>query len=240
MVIYTVSLTPTGPGDGNTAGFQLSGSVDSVTVTVPERIPSHTAGSNSKPHFQGALTANGHVLTLSSNATTSCQNATDPLSAAATAIFAALPRGIAPRQSWTDTVSTVTCRGRTPIQATTVRQYTAIADTVWGGKPALLLARHDTLIVRNRPDSSAASVDDSANHGVAGAIDSASANAARDSTNAMEATGSGHADFAIYVDPRSGLLLHATGTSHTEILVTTGGSRFPFSEEAHQTITLLK
>jgi hypothetical protein len=227
-IIYSVSITPSGPGNGAATAFQLSGSVDSVAVTIPERIPTPTAGSNSRPHFQGALAANGPLAALSSNATIPCQNATDPLSAAAAGLFIAFPRGIAPNQRWSDTVSTVTCRGRMPLEATAIRQYTAITDTVWEGRAALRLARHDSLIIRNRPDSSTNS---------AGTPDST---AAPDSTEVMDAAGSGTADFTLYVDPRSGVLLHAAGTSHTEILVTTGGSRFPFREEARQTITLLQ
>ena len=78
-VLYTVSIAPATPPSADGPAFQLTGSVDSVAVTIPERIPTPTAGSNSKPHFQGAIAADGHVLSLSSNATTSCTNATDPL-----------------------------------------------------------------------------------------------------------------------------------------------------------------
>jgi hypothetical protein len=231
-IIYSVSIAPASLPNAPRSAFQLSGSVDSVAVTIPERIPTPTAGSNSKPHFQGDLATDGHLIALSSNATTSCQNAIDPLSAAAAGLFVALPRGIAPNQRWSDTVSTVTCRGRMPLEATAIRQYTAITDTVWEGRAALRLARHDSLTFRNRPDSSADSV--------APRNSTATGSASRDSTETMDATGSGHADFTLYVDARSGVLLHAVGASHTEILVTTSGSRFPFREEARQTITLLK
>lgn len=230
-VIYTVSIAPAGSSGGGSSAFQLSGSVDSVAVTIPERIPTPTAGSNSRPRFQGALAANGHLDAITSDATTPCQNATDPLSAAAAGLFVALPRGISPNQSWSDTVSTVTCRGRTALETTAIRQYRAVDDTVWGGRAAILLTRHDSLIIRNRPDSSADTV--STTH-------SAASTAVHDSAEAMAAAGSGQADFTLYVDPRSGVLLQAMGTSRTEILVTTGGSRFPFREEARQTITLLK
>ncbi len=231
-IIYSVSITPPAPTNGPHSAFQLSGSVDSVAVTIPERIPTPTAGSNSKPHFQGDLATDGHLIALSSNATTPCQNAVDPLSAAAASLFVTLPQGIAPNQRWADTVSTITCRGRMPLETTVIRQYTAITDTVWQGRAALRLARHDSLTIRNRPDSSV----DSVVAPNSTAIDSAS----RDSTETMDATGSGHADFTLYVDPRSGVLLHAAGASDTQILVMTSGSRFPFREEAHQTITLLR
>jgi hypothetical protein len=222
MVLYTVSIEPTSALDGGSPAFQVTGSVDSVAVTIPERIPTPTAGSNSRPHFQGAIAANGHLTALASDATTPCQDATDPLSAAATSLFIALPAGISPNESWTDTVSTVTCRGRMPMLTTATRQYKAITDTVWNGREALLLTRHDSLAIRSRADS---------------AIDTT---VAADTADTMEAAGNGHGDFILFVDPRSGVLLQATGTSHTDILVTTGNSRFPFREDARQTITLLK
>jgi hypothetical protein len=223
MVLYTVSIAPTTPPSADGPAFQLTGSVDSVAVTIPERIPTPTAGSNSKPHFQGAIAADGHVLSLSSNATTSCTNATDPLSAAAALLFVALPEGISPAQSWTDTVTTTTCRGRLPLVTTVTRQYKAITDTVWQGQPALLIARTDSLTIVRRRDSTAD----------AGGV-------TRDSADAMQAIGSGRGEFTLYVDPHTGVLFEATGKSRTDILVTTASSRFPFHEEARQTITLLK
>ncbi len=221
-VFYTVSIVPTGSNSGG-GSFQMSGSVDSVAVTVPERIPTPTAGSNSKPHFQGVLAADGHVLAISSNASTACANATDPLSAGATLLFVALPQGLSPADTWTDSVSTTTCRGRMPLITTATRHYTAITDTVWHGREAILIARTDSLLIRNRPDTTTDSTIASGNI-----------------TNVMEAAGNGFGEFRLYVDPRSGALLEAIGTSRTEILVTTGSSRFPFHEEARQTIILLK
>lgn len=221
-VLYTVSVEPMSASNGGSSAFRLTGSVDSVAVTIPERIPSSTAGSNSRPRFQGAMAANGHVTALASDATTACQDAIDPLSAAATSLFIALPEKISPNESWTDTVSTVTCRGRIALITTATRQYKAITDTLWRGRAALLLTRHDSLAIRSRADSSADTT------------------IAADTTDTMAATGSGHGDFTLYVDPTSGVLFEATGTSHTEILVTTLESRFPFREDAHQTITLLK
>ncbi len=169
------------------------------------------------------MAADGHVLSLSSNATTSCTNATDPLSAAAALFFVALPEGISPAERWTDSVTTTTCRGRTPLVTTVMRHYKAITDTVWRGRPALLIARIDSLTIRSRADSTTDSV-----------------GASHDSTDMMAATGSGRGEFTLYIDPRTGVLLEATGTNRTDILVTTASSRFPFHEEARQTITLLK
>ena len=219
-VLYTVTIAP---ADGQAIGspaFAVTGSVDSVTVSTPERVPTPTAGSNSNPHFQAALAADGQLISLTSNATTPCQGATDPLSAAASMLFVTLPAAISPQESWSDTVSTVTCRGRMPMIATTTRQYRAVTDTVWRGRPALLLTRTDSLDIESRSDS--------------GSIGTT------DSTGSMKATGKGHAAFTLYVDPRSGVLLEAAGRSHTDILVTTGNSSFPFREDARQTIALLR
>jgi hypothetical protein len=225
-VLYSVSLEPTASDGRSASAFQLTGSVDSVAVTIPERIPTPTAGSNSKPRFHGALAADGHVIDLVSDATTSCRDAVDPLSAAATSLFIALPAGISPKQSWSDTVTTVTCRGRMPLVATVTRHYTAITDTVWGGRAALLITRHDSLDIRNRPDSISQAM--------------AESGSVLDTTQQMTAAGVGRSDFTVYVDPGTGLLLAAIGVTHTEILVTTGSSRYPFREEARLAITLLQ
>jgi len=230
-VIYTLAIEPATALDASTLAFQLSGSVDSVAVTIPERIPTPTAGTNSNPRFQGTMTASGHLASLTSNATTPCTDATDPLSAAVTGLLVAFPDGISPTQSWTDTVVTVTCRGRLPLVTTVTRHYTAITDTVWRGEAAVLLTRHDSSTIQSRPDSAAQTAM------IAGV---SSPTQARDSAEAMTASGTGYGDFEILVDPHSGVLLEARGTSHTNILVTTANSRFPFQESASQTITLLR
>jgi len=222
-VVYSIALTPTTATGDDDAAFQFNGAVDSVSVTIPERIPVPTAGSNSKPHFQGTLAADGHLLSITSNATSPCTDAVDPLSAASTLLFATLPKGISPGTRWTDTVSTTTCRGRLPIVTTATRHYEAIADSSWQGRPAILVARTDSLSIASRSPSSAA---ESAIGSIA------------DSTG-MGATGRGGGTFTLLLDPASGILLESTGTTHTEILVTMGSARFPFQEEAHQTISLL-
>jgi hypothetical protein len=230
MVIYNVSIKPpTGQVGGSPTTFELTGSVDSVAVTTPERVPTPTAGSNSKPHFQATLAADGQLFALSSYSTTPCAQASVPLSAAATMLFVTLPPAIAPNESWSDTVSTVTCRGRMPVVATATRHYSVLGDTVWEGRAALLIARVDSLKIESRPDSTRDTTSDTTRHTM------------RDTTaETMKAAGTGRADFMLYVDPSSGVLLQATGKSHTEILVTTGHSAFPFREDARQTITLLR
>jgi hypothetical protein len=174
------------------------------------------------PHFQAQLAANGQLTSLTSNATTPCLSATDPLSAAAVQLFVTLPAAISPGEVWSDTVVSATCRGRMPVTTTAIRQYRAVTDTVWEGMGALLLTRADSLLIESRPGSQPGSVSSS------------------DTAASMRATGTGRAEFTLYVDPSSGVLLESTGQSHTEILVTTRSSRFPFREDARQTITLVR
>jgi hypothetical protein len=210
--VYTVSIAPTREPVSSSVPFEVVGSVDSVAVTTPGRIPTPTAGSNVRPHFRAELGSDGRVVNLTSDATTACQAAVDPLSAAALTLFVTIPPTISVGASWKDTVSTITCRGRMAVITTAIRQYKVVTDTVIGSRPALLLRRTDSLNVRNRPDTT---------------------------SGQMTAAGAGSAAFLLYVDPASGMLLNATGQSHTEILVIAGDSRYQFREDAKQTIALL-
>jgi hypothetical protein len=211
--IYTVTIAPSKETAGGALQLEVTGSVDSVSVTTPERIPTPTAGSDIRPRFHARLASGGQLIDLSSDATTACQQAIDPLSAAAMGLFVTLPPAISVGTSWSDTISTVTCRGRMPIITTAVRQYRVIKDTLLANTRALQLARTDSIHVSNRPDTAA---------------------------DQMKADGAGSATFTLYVDPKSGMLLNAAGQSHTEILVTAGDSLFPFREDARQTITLIR
>lgn len=217
-IVYSITLAPALDTGADGTIFRFSGSVDSVAVTIPDRIPVPTAGSNSKPHFQGTLAADGHLLTIASNATSLCAGTVDPLTAASTLLFAVLPEGISPGSRWADTASTTTCRGRLPLLVTATRHYEAIDDTLWGGRRALLITRTDSLAIHSTPKNDSLT---------------------SDSTDSMRAHGSGMGAFTLLLDPSSGTLLQASGMSRTEILVTMGTTRFPFQEEAHQTITLL-
>ena len=178
------------------------------------------------PHFQAQLATDGQLTSLTSNATTPCLSATDPLSAAAVQLFVTLPAAISPGEVWSDTVVSATCRGRMPVTTTAIRQYRAVTYTVWEGMRALLLTRADSLLIESRPGSQPGSQP--------GSVSSS------DTADSMRATGTGRAEFTLYVDPSSGVLLESTGQSHTEILVTTRSSRFPFREDARQTITLVR
>ena len=100
------------------------------------------------------------------------------------------------------------------IITTAIRQYRAESDTVVGKHSALRVRRTDSLQLKNRPDTT--------------------------TSEQMTAEGAGSGSYVLYVDPKSGTLLNATGQSHTEILIVTGDSRYPFREDARQTITLLE
>lgn len=213
--VYTVTLTPARKPSGSGVPFELTGSVDSVVVTTPERVPMPTAGSDIRPHFHAELASDGRLANLTSDATIACQEAIDPLSAAAATLFVTLPPAISPGATWRDTVSTVTCRGRMAVITTAIRQYRAESDTVAGKQPVLRVVRTDSIRVKNRPDTITTS-------------------------EQMTAEGTGSGTLVLYVDPKSGALLNATGQSHTEILIVAGTSRYPFREDARQTITLLR
>jgi hypothetical protein len=141
-----------------------------------------------------------------------CAGGTEPAVAAVHSLFVRTPGSLAMGTTWSDTLTTVTCRGDLPITTTAVRNYRVLGQTTWNGRPALEIERKGTITLA------------SADSGVA--------------ARRIKITGSGAASSTLRIDPATGLLLTGSSSQQASLTITTGRSTLPFRQEATETITL--
>jgi hypothetical protein len=145
-----------------------------------------------------------------------------PVSAVVTAgreLLTALPVPLIPAAEWTDSTTTVTCRGALPLIARSVRQSRASWVSVPGdwsrraGDVAFEIARTTTTTISGQGRAAGRQVD---------------------------LSGAGQGSSLLYVDPELGVLLGGTGNGSTKIVVDAGSQRQEFIQTVHQQVRLLR
>jgi hypothetical protein len=145
-----------------------------------------------------------------------------PVSAVVSAgreLLTALPVPLTPAAEWTDSTTTVTCRGALPLVARSVRQSRASWVSVpadWSrhqGDVAYEIARTTTTTISGQGRAAGRQVD---------------------------LSGGGQGSSVLYVDSELGVLLGGTGNGSTKIVVDAGTQRQEFIQTVHQQMRLLR
>ena len=148
-----------------------------------------------------------------------CSSPVTPIVNAGREVLPALPLPLAPAAEWTDSTTTITCRGAVPLIARSIRQSRAswaLLPAEWSrqsGDVAFEVARTTTTTINGQGH-------------VAG--------------RAVDLTGQGQGSSLLYVDPEAGILLGGTGNGSTRIIVDAGSQRQEFTQVVHQQLRLLR
>jgi hypothetical protein len=148
-----------------------------------------------------------------------CSSPVSPIVTAGREVLTALPIPLAPAAEWTDSTTTITCRGAVPLIARSVRQSHAawaIVPAEWSRQAsdvAFEVARTTTTTISGQGH-------------VAG--------------RAVDLGGQGQGSSLLYVDPEAGILLGGTGNGSTKIVVDAGSQRQEFTQIVHQQLRLLR
>ena len=203
---------------GDSGTITVQGTVDSFTVTN-SRTGGVAPASTDVPFMMTAV-LDGRLQTTSAiDSTSVCAT---PVSAVVTAgreLLTALPVPLVPAAEWTDSTTTVTCRGALPLIARSVRQSRASWVSVpadWSrraGDVAFEVARTTTTTISGQGRAAGRQVD---------------------------LSGGGQGSSVLYVDPELGVLLGAIGNGSTKIVVDAGTQRQEFVQTVHQQVRLLR
>jgi hypothetical protein len=210
VALYTIALQPDG------AQLALSGAVDSVAVVAegPQGRPTApAAGDTTRRHFTGTISPQGALMSLAATPAGSCEGGVDPVVANARELVVRLPATVTAGTTWRDTATMVTCRGQVPLTTTAAREYRVVGPTTWSETPALQIERRTTTSVQGSGSQAGQTI---------------------------SVSGSGSSTSTLYVDRVTGVLLGASGESHSTLTVTTPRSSLPFRQDARDQITLLK
>jgi hypothetical protein len=148
-----------------------------------------------------------------------CSSPVSPIVTAGREVLTALPLPLAPAAEWTDSTTTITCRGSVPLIARSGRQSRAswaLVPAEWSRQSndvAFEVARTTTTAISGQGH-------------VAG--------------RAVDLSGQGQGSSLLYVDPEAGILLGGTGNGSTKIVVDAGSQRQEFTQIVHQQLRLLR
>jgi hypothetical protein len=203
---------------GDSGTITVQGTVDSFTVSN-SRAPGAVPPSTDVPFVMTASLDGRLQSTSTIDSTSVCAT---PVSAVVTAgreLLTALPVPLIPAAEWTDSTTTVTCRGALPLIARSVRQSRALWVSVpadWSrhqGDVAFEIARTTTTTISGQGRAAGRQVD---------------------------LSGGGQGSSVLYVDPELGVLLGGTGNGSTKIVVDAGTQRQEFTQTVHQQVRLLR
>ena len=120
----------------------ISGSLDSFTVQGSGRLaanPPHVASDTIR--FRGEATTLGRILVFTAEQPARCESPDDALVAAVRDLIIPLSDPVAAGATWSDTLTTVSCRGGIALTTTATRHYEVRGLTMHAGRQALELAR---------------------------------------------------------------------------------------------------
>jgi hypothetical protein len=203
---------------GDSGTITVAGTVDTFTVTS-SRTPAVSPVSTDVPFtmtafLDGRLEGASAIDSLAVCAT--------PVSAVVTAgreLLTALPVALSPAAEWTDSTTTVTCRGALPLVARSVRQSRA----AWVSVPADWARRTGDLAFE-----------------VTRTTTTTISGQGRAAGRQVSLGGGGQGSSVLYVDPELGVLLGGTGNGSTKVVVDAGSQRREFIQTVHQQVRLLR
>ncbi|MFL5562307.1 MAG: hypothetical protein ACJ79K_12610 [Gemmatimonadaceae bacterium] len=203
---------------GDSGMISIAGSVDTFTVTS-SRSGAAAPPSVGVPFRMMAFPDGRLVDSTAVDSAAVCATPVSPIVTAGREILAALPIPLAPAAQWTDSTTTVTCRGAVPLIARSVRQSRAswaLVPADWSRQAsdvAFEVARTTTTIISGQGHVAGRQVD---------------------------LSGQGQGSSLLYVDPEAGVLLGGTGNGSTKIVVDAGSQRQEFVQTVHQQVRLLR
>jgi len=203
---------------GDSGTITVDGTVDTFTVTS-SRVGAVAPASTAVPFTISAF-LDGRLQTAPVvDSAAVCATPVSPVVALGRDLLTALPVPLVPAVEWTDSTTTITCRGALPLVAHSVRQSRASWVTVpadWSrhqGDVAFEIARTTTTTISGQGRAAGRQVD---------------------------VSGKGQGTNMLYVDPEIGILLGGVGTSSARIVVDAGSQRQEFVQTVRQQVRLLR
>lgn len=192
--IYSFTLTPLSDS------FTLHAKVESVRNNARTQIQKIVVDTSISPEFQAIISSTGHISSLTGNKATSCVKGIDPTATRIFELRLEYPRKrIKIGDKWSDTVSTITCRGKTPLIQQNIRSYELIEFSSLRQRNVAKIYRTVSAVFKGK---------------------------STDPKNHLTVNGSGTNESMLYTDQTTGVLLESNGSSHFSLIVRTSRGIF--------------
>ncbi|HUF26706.1 MAG TPA: hypothetical protein VMM18_06970 [Gemmatimonadaceae bacterium] len=192
-------------------GFRVDGRVESFGVSgVTGEM---NAGVDQLPiEFSMAIDSLGRLSEFSSPDTSTCGSPSAALLASARELLVLPPHTLDLTTTWTDSTSSIVCRGDIPIVTEARREHRVSGTVALRDRRAVRMLRRSTVTISG---------------------------ASTRPTQVVRVTGSGTADAEFFLDPVSGRFLGGTSRSTADISFDAASRREHFRQHVRQTITPL-
>lgn len=183
-------------GDGSAP--RVRGTVDSFSVAAGGRVRANPQALSAPLPFEGVVGGALQVAGPRADSVVACGAPNESLLAAAARTLVPLPASLGAGQSWTDTLTTIVCRGAVPIATETVNRYTVEGPARMDGVEGVRVLRSSTLAISGSGSPRG---------------------------RAVSVTGTGSASGDLFFDAAGGRLLHSLSESTTNLTVDAAGTR---------------
>lgn len=206
-VFYSVTIAATNDGSGLAT---LTGALDSTTAHMT--IESKSASNFTHPEiFRATLTRTNEINVSTSGDFLTCSNRYNSLSARIFELVVSYPKSSAKvGDTWSDTVTSITCHGKTPLKQQAIRRYEIQEFTHQEEQAIVKIQRYAVVTFTN---------------------------AVSQPNNKLSVSGGGSSTATLYLNRDNGLLLLSDNQSRTELIVTTSRGVFPFTQNTITHIT---
>jgi hypothetical protein len=206
-VFYSIVIGANVAGGDTTALTSILDS--SITSSSPKKKTPDDSIPRQELHL--TLTKNNEVVFPTSDSVLTCTGKNSRAMQRLLEIITPFPqRPVKIGDSWSDTLSTTICHGKTPLVQQTVRQYHILDFIQREGRDLVKVQRNTTITLTSLSNQAAAN---------------------------LTASGSGSSISTLYLNRQSGALLDSDSQSQLQLTITTSRGAFPFTQMTTTHIT---
>ena len=185
--------------------FGISGRIDSVSVKSQVHPITNSSDSTKKLlELHETLSRNGNIHLRAHEKVTDCSMVSTSMISRIYEIVIPFPSSkLKLGDKWTDTVSTTSCHGRTPITQQTVRRFEVASFTTWRETSAVEIHRF--------------------------AANTFTGSSMETNTH-LSANGTGSSNATLFINRKTGSLLESNSQSNSILTIVTSRGQFPFTQ----------
>jgi hypothetical protein len=202
---YSVNIVPAQDS------FSVVGTVDSSTINSRLQTRALSTDSTNINEFHGALSTQGKLQSTVQLQSAGCSSTSNSTASRIYELILPYPKDtVRIGDKWSDTVSSTSCHGRTPLTQRTIREFEIKEFTTWHQRSAVEVQRLASITF---------------------------AGASSETNTHLSASGSGSGEATLLIDRNTGALLESVAHTKSMLTIVTSRGEFPFTQVTSTHIT---
>jgi len=203
---YSVIISPAADS------FSVAGKVDSSTINSRLQTRTTKGDSTQTSEFHGALSKRGELRTSSQQRSPDCSSSSNSAASRIYELILPYPKDrIKVGDRWSDTVSSTSCHGRTPLTQRVIRDFEVKQFLTWHEQNAVEVKRLAAMTFSG---------------------------ASSETNTHLKTSGSGSGEATLLIDRNTAALLESSSQTKSMLTVVTSRGEFPFTQVTSTHITI--